>query len=119
MLPANPPQSEPNIWMQIEKRIAELLDGGPAPTDPEDVRMPEYRALLDALDRFKSARRANQFGGCVMKIAVNLNNTSRVLYVIAGVAIAAVPFVFDMEGWVRVVMPILGVGTVGAGASGW
>ena len=54
-----------------------------------------------------------------MKIAVNLNNTSRVLYVIAGVAIAAVPFVFDMEGWVRVVMPILGVGTVGAGASGW
>ncbi len=54
-----------------------------------------------------------------MKIAVNLNNTRRVFYVIAGVAIAAVPFVFDMEGWVRVVMPILGVGTVAEGASGW
>ena len=47
MLPTNPPQSEPNIWMQIEKRIAELLDGGPAPTDVEDVRLPEYGALLD------------------------------------------------------------------------
>ena len=54
-----------------------------------------------------------------MKIAVNLSNTSRVFYVIAGVAIAAVPFVFDMEGWIRVVMPILGVGTIAEGATGW
>ena len=54
-----------------------------------------------------------------MKIAVNLSNTRRVFYVIAGVAIAAVPFVFDMEGWIRVVMPILGVGTIAEGATGW
>ncbi len=53
MLRTNPPQSEPNIWMQIEKRIAELLDGGPAPTDPEDVRMPEYKSLLQALDEME------------------------------------------------------------------
>ena len=53
MLPTNPPQSEPNVGMLIEKRIAELLDGGPAPTDAEDQRMPEYRALLDALDRLE------------------------------------------------------------------
>ena len=53
MRPTNPPLSEPNIWMLIEKRIAELLDGGPAPTDPEDTRLAEYRALLDALDRLE------------------------------------------------------------------
>ena len=55
----------------------------------------------------------------MMKIAVNLSNTSRVLYVIAGVVIVAVPFAFDMEGWVRMVMPVLGVGTVAEGIVGW
>ena len=54
-----------------------------------------------------------------MKIAANLSNTSRVLYLIAGVAIAAVPFAFDVEGWVRVVMPILGVGSIAEGVVGW
>ncbi len=54
-----------------------------------------------------------------MKIAVNLSNTSRVLYVIAGVAIAAAPFAFGMEGWIRVLMPILGVVSFAEGATGW
>jgi hypothetical protein len=54
-----------------------------------------------------------------MRVAMNLSSTSRVLYVIAGVVIAAVPFVFDMEGWVRVVMPILGVFAIVGGATGW
>ena len=44
---------EPPAWLRIEQRIAELLDGGPAPTDPEDTRLAEYRALLDALDRLE------------------------------------------------------------------
>ena len=54
-----------------------------------------------------------------MKIAANLSNTSRVFYVVAGVAIAAVPFVFGMEGWIRTVMPILGVVSFAEGATGW
>ncbi len=54
-----------------------------------------------------------------MKIAVNLSNTSRVFYVIVGVAIAAVPFAFYMEGWMRVLMPILGVVSIAGGATGW
>ena len=54
-----------------------------------------------------------------MRVAANLSNTSRVLYVIVGVVIASVPFVFDMEGWVRVVMPILGVGAIAEGLAGW
>ena len=36
MLRTNPPQSETNIRTEIETRIAEVLHGGPAPTDPED-----------------------------------------------------------------------------------
>ncbi len=54
-----------------------------------------------------------------MKIAANLSNMIRVFYVIVGLAIAAVPFAFDMEGWVRVVMPILGVGSIAEGVAGW
>lgn len=42
-----------NRWMEIERRIAELLDGGQAPTDVEDVRLAEYRELLGALDRLE------------------------------------------------------------------
>ena len=54
-----------------------------------------------------------------MKIAANLSNMTRVFYVIIGAAIAAVPFAFDMEGWVRVVMPILGMGSIAEGLVGW
>ena len=51
MLPSAPlqPVPESNPVMEIERPIAKLLDGDPAPTDPEDVRLAEYRALLDAL----------------------------------------------------------------------
>ncbi len=52
MIPAEP-QHPDGPWMKIEKRIAELLHGGPAPTDPEDTRLAEYRAPLDALDRLE------------------------------------------------------------------
>ena len=44
---------EPQVWLRIEHRIAELLDSGPAPTDPEDVRLAECGALLGALDRLE------------------------------------------------------------------
>ena len=54
-----------------------------------------------------------------MKIAVNLSNTSRVFYIIVGVAIAAAPFAFGIEGWTRVVLPILGVVSIAGGATGW
>ncbi len=54
-----------------------------------------------------------------MKIAVNLSNTSRVFYVIVGVAISAAPFAFGMEGWIRVLLPILGVVSIAEGATGW
>ncbi len=62
MHPAPTPQPD-NPWLRIEKRIAELLDGGPAPTDVEDVRLAEsdaspvdvevvvnYRAILLDID---------------------------------------------------------------------
>ena len=54
MIPIEPTDlPEPPAWLRIEKRIAELLDGGPAPTDPEDERLAEYMALLNALDRLE------------------------------------------------------------------
>ena len=54
MIPIEPTDlPEPPAWLTIEKRIAELLDSGPVPTDPEDQRLPEYRSLLDALDRLE------------------------------------------------------------------
>ena len=52
MIPAVTQPSD-NPRLRIEHRIAELLDGGPAPTDMEDTRYGEYHALLEALDRLE------------------------------------------------------------------
>ena len=50
MIPTEPTDlPESPAWLKIEHGIAELPDGGPAPTDPEDVRMPEYKFLLQVL----------------------------------------------------------------------
>ena len=85
-----------------------------------DLRSPFDIAL--AAGRLNPTFRASKdmhFGGCAMKFAVNVSKPVRLLYIVAGLALVAVPFAFDLEGWVRVVMPILGVGTVAEGASGW
>ena len=54
-----------------------------------------------------------------MKFTVNVSKPVRLLYIVAGLALVAVPFAFDLEGWVRVVVPILGAGTIAEGAVGW
>ena len=38
----------------------------------------------------------------------NLKPAARVLYVVAGIALVVVPFAVGMEGWARVVAPLLG-----------
>ena len=54
-----------------------------------------------------------------MKFTANLSNTVRVLYLIAGAALVVLPFAFGLEGWVRWVVPILGVVPIAEGAAGW
>ena len=54
-----------------------------------------------------------------MKFEPNLSNALRVFYVVVGLILIVSSFAMSMEGWIRVVVLILGVLTVGAGATGW
>ena len=53
-----------------------------------------------------------------MKFTANLSNAARVLYLVVGAALVVAPFAFGHEGWVRWVVPILGVGSIAEGAVG-
>ncbi len=54
-----------------------------------------------------------------MAIKPNIGPTWRALYVVLGVVIIAVPFAASMEGVLRIVLPVLGVASLAAGATGW
>ena len=54
-----------------------------------------------------------------MKIVPNIGTPMRIGYVAAGAALIAAPFVVGMEGWVRVVVPMLGALAVVEGLAGW
>ncbi len=54
-----------------------------------------------------------------MRIIPNIGKPMRIGYVVGGAALLAVPFATAIEGWQRVALLILGVGTVVAGATGW
>ena len=85
-----------------------------------DLRLPFDIAL--AAGRLNPKFRASMdihFGGCAMKFALNVSKPVRLLYIVAGLALVAVPFAFGLEGWVRIVVPILGAGTIAEGAVGW
>ena len=58
-------------------------------------------------------------GDTVMAIKPNIGPTWRALYVVLGVVIIAVPFAASMEGVLRIVLPVLGVASLAAGATGW
>ena len=53
-----------------------------------------------------------------MKITPNLSNKARLLYVLVGLALAVGPFMTGLDGWLRVAVPILGLGSIAGGASG-
>ncbi len=49
----------------------------------------------------------------------NLSRPMRIGYVVLGVALAASPLAISMEGWMQVVIPLLGVLAIATGATGW
>ncbi len=52
-----------------------------------------------------------------MKITPNLSNKARMFYVLVGLALAVGPFMAGLDGWLRVAVPILGLGSIAGGAS--
>ncbi len=54
-----------------------------------------------------------------MKIEPNLSNAYRILYVVMGSVMIAIPFALALGGWIRVVVPILGLLSIATGATGW
>ena len=56
MQPAHPDRRAPtlaDVWKATDARIAELLAGGPPPTDVEDTRYAEYQVLLEIFDQLE------------------------------------------------------------------
>ncbi len=49
----------------------------------------------------------------------NMGLSFRIIYGVLGVAMMAFPFVAPVEGWVRIAVPLLGVLTALAAATGW
>ncbi len=54
-----------------------------------------------------------------MKIEPNVGNAYRILCVVVGVVLIAVPFALSLAGWIKVVVPVLGVLSIATGATGW
>lgn len=54
-----------------------------------------------------------------VKIVPNIGTPMRISYVVAGAALIALPFVAGLEGWVRVVVPIVGAFALVEGLVGW
>lgn len=56
----------------------------------------------------------------LMKITPNMGKVSRVFYVVLGLVLVAVPFVWTtMPRWEMIVLPILGAVTIATGAVGY
>lgn len=54
-----------------------------------------------------------------MNIRPNLGKTARIIYIAIGVVLVAGSFVMALEGWERLVPPIIGGGAIATGACGW
>ena len=54
-----------------------------------------------------------------MKIARNIGKPIRIVYVVIGLALLVIPFAMGMEGWIRIVFPVLGGVLTVTGALGW
>ncbi len=54
-----------------------------------------------------------------MKIRPNLGKTARIIYISIGVVLVAGSFAWGLEGWERVILPVVGGGSILTGACGW
>ena len=54
-----------------------------------------------------------------MKIAPNIGKSMRMGYAAVGTVLMVAPFATGMDGWQRVLLPILGAGVVLTGGVGW
>ncbi len=54
-----------------------------------------------------------------MKIRANIGNKLRVFYVVIGLALIAGSFAIELEGWERLIGPVLGGVSIVTGALGW
>ena len=54
-----------------------------------------------------------------MKITPNLGKTARIIYIAIGVVLIAGTFAMGLEGWERLILPVVGGGSIFAGACGW
>ena len=54
-----------------------------------------------------------------MKIVQNIGKPMRIGYVVVGLALLVIPFGMGLEGWVRIVFPVLGGVSTVTGALCW
>ena len=54
-----------------------------------------------------------------MKLEPNVGKAYRVLCIVVGVALCAVPLLLSVPTWVKVAVPILGIVSVATGLTGW
>ncbi|MCH7993782.1 MAG: DUF2892 domain-containing protein [Planctomycetes bacterium] len=54
-----------------------------------------------------------------MKIRPNLGKTARIIYISVGVVLVAGSFAMALEGWERLILPVVGGGSIATGACGW
>ncbi len=54
-----------------------------------------------------------------MKIRPNLGKTARIIYISIGVVLIAGSFALALEGWERLILPVVGGGSIATGACGW
>lgn len=54
-----------------------------------------------------------------MKIVPNIGQPMRVGYVVIGLVLIVAPFAMALQGWERVILPVLGGVSIGTGAVGW
>ena len=54
-----------------------------------------------------------------MKFRPNLGKTARIIYISIGVVLIAGSFAMGFEGWERLILPVVGGGSILTGACGW
>ncbi len=54
-----------------------------------------------------------------MRLKPNLGKTARVIYVGVGLALIIGSLVIGLEGWARLILLVVGGGSIAAGAIGW
>jgi hypothetical protein len=52
-------------------------------------------------------------------MTANLGKPMRILYVIVGVAVVVTPLAMDMNLWMKIALPALGLLAIITGATGW